>query len=556
MNNEKTTIQAQPYLVDLLTRRQKWQLDGLILLWVGIVTWFFLWWWEPKHITTYWLVGFNFFVLSWNLILPGYFFFFLRRMKKPNPALEIPEEWRIAMIVTRAPSEPFSLAKKQLRAMLAQDLPHDTWLADESPDEKIIEWCREHGVFLSCRKGVDGYHNKKWPRREKCKEGNLAYFYDNWGYRDYDFVSQMDADHIPEDSTYLRKMMRGFLDPGVGYVSAPSMNDINIKDSWISRGRVHMEATMHGSLQSGYHGKWAPMCIGSHYAVRTSALKEIGGLGPELAEDHTTTYIMQAHGWRGVHSIDALAHGEGPLNFKDCMFQEFQWARSLVMVSLETTPKYFAKLTLYGKFQFIFAQSWYFLYGSFMSMAYGLAPVALATGISFTNMYYPDYLLHVTIPVISCLGIVAFLRKHNCLRPNNVPLFSWEMIFFQIARWPYVIWGLADAFLTVLRKRYVVWLVTPKETHGGGVPLRYLTPYIMIVVLCGVDLLAHMRHIAQVGYFVLTLVTFLYYVSLITIVQVMHRKERAALKTFKQEEMAELFSLSRSSLELTTNTNN
>jgi hypothetical protein len=109
---------------------------------------------------------------------------------------------------------------------------------------------------------------------------------------------------------------------------------------------------------------------------------------------------------------------------------------------------------------------------------------------------------------------------------------------------------------TVLRKRYVVWLVTPKERHGGGVPLRYLTPYIMIVVLGGVDRLTHMRHIAQIGYFVLALVTFLYYVSLITIVQVMHRKERAALETSKEEEMAELFSLSRSSLELTTNSNN
>ena len=57
------------------------------------------------------------------------------------------------------------------------------------------------------------------------------------------------------------------------------------------------------------------MCIGSHYAVRTRALREIGGLGPELAEDFSTSFLPSAGsaigpfaggylgeliGWRGL----------------------------------------------------------------------------------------------------------------------------------------------------------------------------------------------------------------------------------------------------------------
>ena len=38
--------------------------------------------------------------------MPVYYFYFLRRMKKPNPELSIPVDWRVAMVVTRAPSEP------------------------------------------------------------------------------------------------------------------------------------------------------------------------------------------------------------------------------------------------------------------------------------------------------------------------------------------------------------------------------------------------------------------------------------------------------------------
>nr|WP_254679753.1 glycosyltransferase [Celeribacter baekdonensis] len=60
-------------------------------------------------------------------------------------------------------------------------------------------------------------------------------------------------------------------------------------------------------FQAGYTAVFTPMCIGSHYAVRTIALMEAGGLGPELAEDHSTTMLMAVAGWRGVHAMDAIA---------------------------------------------------------------------------------------------------------------------------------------------------------------------------------------------------------------------------------------------------------
>ena len=139
-------------------------------------------------------------------------------------------------------------------------------------------------------------HNKTWPRRTKCKEGNLAFFYDHYGYDKYDVVVQMDADHVPEPG-YLEEMIKPFSDPEVGYVSAPSICDANADESFWARGRLYLESFLHGALQAGFY---APLCIGSHYAVRTKALKEIGGLGPELAEDHSTSLIFNSNGWRGV----------------------------------------------------------------------------------------------------------------------------------------------------------------------------------------------------------------------------------------------------------------
>ena len=56
----------------------------------------------------------------------------LAAAKTPDARGPIPC-FRVAMIVTRAPSEPFDVVKKTLMAMLSQTYPYsyDVWLADE-----------------------------------------------------------------------------------------------------------------------------------------------------------------------------------------------------------------------------------------------------------------------------------------------------------------------------------------------------------------------------------------------------------------------------------------
>ena len=110
---------------------------------------------------------------------------------------------------------------------------------------------------------------------------------------------------------YLNHILAPFIDESVGYVAAPSICDANAHTSWAARARLNSEAMFHGPIQAGTNAGWVPICIGSHYAVRTKALKEIGGIGPELAEDYSTTVAMNAHGWRGVLAYDAVAHGDG-----------------------------------------------------------------------------------------------------------------------------------------------------------------------------------------------------------------------------------------------------
>jgi cellulose synthase (UDP-forming) len=113
------------HLVNVLTTRQSAQLRLLIGLWLIATIAFFLWWLQPAHWPGLFRFAVNSFILAWNLIIPGYYFYFLSRMKKLNPTLEIPSSRRIAMITARAPSEPFAQVKQTLLAMKAQLPPHD-----------------------------------------------------------------------------------------------------------------------------------------------------------------------------------------------------------------------------------------------------------------------------------------------------------------------------------------------------------------------------------------------------------------------------------------------
>ena len=204
-------------------------------------------------------MGINSALLAVELvILPIWFYVWLSRMKRPDRRLAVPA-LRTAIIVTKAPSEPWSVVQETLEAMLAQDYPHpyDVWLADEAPDETARAWCRDHDVRISTRQGIAGYHRPAWPRRTRCKEGNLAFFYDMWGYRLYDVVAQLDADHVPGPD-YLQKMVTPFTDADVGYVAAPSICDRNASRSWAARGRLYAEATLHGPMQAGHSGGFAP----------------------------------------------------------------------------------------------------------------------------------------------------------------------------------------------------------------------------------------------------------------------------------------------------------
>jgi cellulose synthase (UDP-forming) len=515
-----------PFLVPLMSGTLRGTYAVLTVLWMLSLAGFWTWWLGSGHNVDSFRFTVNCAILFWTTVVPGYFVAVVSRARVPNPAIAVPRGLRVAMVTTKAPSEPFEVVQKTLEAMLVQTYPHDTWLADEDPSAQTIAWCERHSVRISTRKGVADYHKPSWPRRTKCKEGNLAYFYDHYGYENYDFVSQLDADHVP-NATYLEEMLRPFADKQVGYVCAPSICDSNAASSWSARGRLYIEGPFHGSLQAGYNGGLAPTCIGSHYTVRTAALQEIGGLGPELAEDHSTTLIMNANGWRGVHALDAIAHGDGPRTFADLATQEFQWSKSLVIILLRYTRNYFAKLPLHLKGQFLFCQLWYPLCSLAMAGALLLPVLALWAHRVWADVDYLAYVLFSSMLMSSMFAVMACVKRTGSFRPGNAKLLSWEGVVFLFARWPWVLLGTLSAVADCMRGREFGFRVTAKgDVADTQVPLHVVLPYLAIALFCGLPLLAVDDAGNAGGFYLIAILTSTAYYLIASVIVVVHSRER------------------------------
>lgn len=502
---------------------------GLSLGWAACVVSFWLWWLQPAHRITAMGELLNSVLLIYLLCYPVFFIIAANRLRSIRPSVAVPL-LRTAFVVTRAPSEPWDVARTTLTAMLAQDfpVPYDVWLCDERPTAEIVEWCNGHGVMLASRNGVEQYHRGTWPRRTKCKEGNLAYFYDYWGYRYYDVVAQLDCDHRPS-RTYLAEMVRPFSDPAIGYVAAPSVCDTNAAESWSARGRLYREASFHGAFQLGHSDGWGPTCIGSHYAVRTRALRDIGGIGPELAEDFSTSFLLNTAGWHGAFAIDAEAHGDGPNTFSAMLVQEFQWSRSLTAVLLGLVPRNISRLSWGLRFRFLYSLIFYLLLVLSTAGGLVLAPLAAATGRPWMNVNYAVFLAHWWSISFWLILLTLVLRRKGMLRPRNAPILSWENWLYTLTRWPYIAWGILAAVIQVLRPRPVTFKVTPKAAGGlERFPVRLTLPY---VVISGVSAAAAITGEATnnaAGYVFLCIAAATTYAVVSVVVPLLHASEAAA----------------------------
>lgn len=263
--------------------------------------------------------------------------FLLFAMKRPTPIPASPN-WNVAVVTTFVShSESVVMLEQTLKALVALEYPHDTWVLDESNDDNLKALCQKLGVRHFSRKDKPKYQAGEGQFKPHTKYGNYNAWLDEIGFDNYDIVSAFDPDHVPQPK-FLSKILGYFESPNIGYVQVAQAY-YNQDASFIARGAAEETYAYYSSVEMSSYAMGYPIIIGSHNTHRVSALRQVGGLAAHDADDLLLTRLYKNQGWEGIYVPEILARGMTPVDWPGYLGQQRRWARSVIDLKLRTYPQ-------------------------------------------------------------------------------------------------------------------------------------------------------------------------------------------------------------------------
>ncbi|HUO55811.1 MAG TPA: glycosyltransferase family 2 protein [Candidatus Paceibacterota bacterium] len=428
---------------------------------------FAVWWFEPSHIAhnfsgpLHFVDVFSFIVLSyivWHQIVMEVFGWCVAdHIRYPRPPGFPPLGLRVAYVTAFVPqAEPYSILVETLKAMVAVDYPHDTWLLDEGNDPTAKAICEKYGVIHYSRNGKNRFNTISGKFKRKTKGGN----YNSWLHHfdtKYDIVVQHDVDFIPRKD-FLLRTLGYFKDPQVGFVETPQVYG-NLKESWIARGAAEQTWGFYGFFQKGFFGQDMTLLIGANHIFRTSAWRDIEGYTAHITEDMLTGMKMYTRTWKSVYVPEVLLIGEGPSTWPAYFKQQMRWSYGCMDILIHHSPQLLPKMGVRKLLNYFLLQQFYFD-GLAQALGIGLLTAYFVGGVSPANIpLLPILFLWVPIMIYQ-IAFQIWLQRFNIDAKNERGLLIAGRLLF-IAVWP--IYFLS--FIGVILGRQLSYTVTPKGKH-------------------------------------------------------------------------------------------
>jgi len=381
-------------------------------------------------------------------------------MKRPVPMAARPGH-KVGVATTFVPgAEPFEMLEETLRALIALDYPHETWVLDEGNDTRVAALCAELGAFHFSRKTYPHYQTKDGLFQARSKHGNYNAWLHEVGFKKYEIIAAFDPDHVPEPS-FLSEVLGYFNDEKVGYVQAAQAY-YNQKASFIARGAAEETYGYYSFTQMFGFAMGYPIVTGCHNTHRVTALREVGGFPAHDAEDLLITLLYRCHEWRGVYVPKILARGLTPVDWAGYIKQQSRWARSVLDIKLRIYPKIAGKLPIKERITSL-------VHGLCYLQPLALMIVFLVIIYMLTTGSAPKALNYSVLGEFSLVLIVLvlcdFYRQRFYLDSRREWGWQWRAGLLQLAKWPYFLLALYQVLLN-RRKPYVLTSKVKKGAHS------------------------------------------------------------------------------------------
>jgi cellulose synthase (UDP-forming) len=393
--------------------------------------------------------------------------------------------WRVGVAVTFVPgAESTEMLQETLRALLAMEYPHDTWVLDEGDDPEVRRLCLTLGARHFSRLRMPRYQAESGPFKARTKYGNYNAWLEQFGYEAYDLMVAFDSDHIARPD-YLLQVLGHFDDERLAYVQPPQAY-YNQNASFIARAAAEETYAYYSSIQMTAHAVGYPIVVGCHNTHRVTALRQIGGFAPHEADDMVMTLLYRAHGWRGLFFPSVLARGLTPVAWDAYLKQQRRWARSVLDFKLRVFPKHAARLPLLERI-FTYVHGVYYLRGPLNGLLIALLVSMLASstapagsGIAF---------LRNTAAVWATALLCDLYRQRFFVDAKREWGLHWRSGFVGFVKWPYFVLAFVDA----LRGKYGAYTVTPKTRRSTDATGFAVTNFVVVVVVSAAWLVNYVR---------------------------------------------------------------
>ncbi|MEX2552822.1 MAG: glycosyltransferase [Actinomycetota bacterium] len=367
-------------------------------------------------------------------------------MSRPR-AVPAREGWKVGVATTFVPgAEPIEMLETTLRAMVAMDYPHETWVLDEGDNEEVKALCRRLKVGHFTRKGVSRYQTQGGQFGRRTKPGNYNAWFEEVGFSRYELIVAFDPDHVPRKE-FLCEVLGYFDDPGVGFVQAPQVY-YNQPASFIALGAAQETYAYYSSIQMTSYALGYPIVTGCHTAHRASALKEVGGFAPHDADDLLITILYRVAGWRGIYVPKKLAVGLVPVDWRGYITQQRRWARSVLDVKFRVYPQLAGRLPSLERVTG-FLHGLYYLHGLGTALTVLVLAYLLGTGIA-PRVVSPATFLCLLL-VAGVIQICDLYRQRFFIDRATEAGWHWRVAVLRFAKWPYIFQALNDVIFPRIR---------------------------------------------------------------------------------------------------------
>ncbi len=368
------------------------------------------------------------------------------------------------------------MLEETVRALVALDYPHDTWVLDEGDDDQVKALCLRLGAHHFSRKNLPHYQQETGLFQSYSKHGNYNAWLHEIGFNRYEIITAFDPDHVP-NSAFLSSVLGYFEDPKIGYVQVAQVY-YNQKASFIARGAAEETYAFFSATQMASYAMGYPIITGSHNTHRASALKQVGGFAPHDADDLLITLFYRVSGWQGVYVPEILAKGLTPVDWIGYLTQQTRWARSILDIKFRIYPKLARNLPFRERVMSLLHGLSYLQGGVITFVGIILIAFMLATGIT------PGVVTNQTalnlIALYAILQLCNFYRQRFYLDRRSEWGLHWRAGLLQLAKWPYLLLAIRD----VIWDRRVPYTLTHK-VRAKSQRYMLLWPHMLVVtVIC------------------------------------------------------------------------